>query len=84
AIIIAGMGLFTDAYDLFSISLVLKTPCPYLLRRTSPTKSLHTSPPPSSASPLLGTSIRSTPLWPSWRPRWPPPHLRCHSPPHDP
>ncbi|GAB4828464.1 Probable inorganic phosphate transporter 1-9 [Ancistrocladus abbreviatus] len=56
AIIIAGMGLFTDAYDLFSISLVLK-----LLARIYYADVSYQIPPYVTSAiigvPLLGTSI---------------------------
>ncbi|GAB4828466.1 Sugar (and other) transporter [Ancistrocladus abbreviatus] len=56
AIIIAGMGLFTDAYDLFSIPLVLKLLGPVYYANTS-----HQIPPYVTSAiigvPLLGTAI---------------------------
>ncbi|MCE3049966.1 Growth-regulating factor 4 [Datura stramonium] len=72
AIIIAGMGFFTDAYDLFSISLVTKlfgvcTTLPDLLKPgTSPI-----------ASSITSCALSDSPLEAPLRVLWPRSRFRC-------
>ncbi|KAI4966000.1 hypothetical protein ZWY2020_047255 [Hordeum vulgare] len=62
AIVVAGMGFFTDAYDLFTISLVTKLLGRIYtdLSKPDPGSLPPASPPPSTASPSAAPSPASS------------------------